>query len=94
MKISFLEAVDRYTILLIKKLHKLDCGAEFKELREEMKGVDSVIITQFLSINKKMWALEDEISATQDLTEIGRLYLELRELTKERAKLKRDPKKY
>ena len=94
MKMSFLESVDRYTILLIKKLHKLDCDAEFKELREEMKGVDSALITQFLSINKKMWALEDQISAEEDLTEVGRLYLELRKFTKERAALKKDPKKY
>ena len=94
MKMPFLEAVDRYSILLIKRMHKLDCVNELRAYQEEMQGVDSGLLATFLSINKKMWDLEDKISATKDLAEIGKTYLELRRLTKERAQLKNDIKKY
>lgn len=94
MNLSPLELADRYSILLIKKMHGLDCGKELKELRKEMQHISSELLAKFVGINRQMWDLEDRITASQDLTEIGRLYLQLRGLTKERAELKRELKNY
>ena len=50
---------------------------------------------ELFEINWKMWELEDEITANKDdLRKVGELYLKLRGLTKQRAKLKGEKKTY
>lgn len=50
---------------------------------------------ELFEINWKMWEKEDEITANiKDLKKVGKLYLELRELTKQRAKIKGEKKTY
>lgn len=50
---------------------------------------------KLFEINWKMWELEDEITANKsDLRKVGELYLKLRELTKQRARLKGETKTY
>ena len=46
-------------------------------------------------VNWKMWELEDEITVNKhDLKKVGELYLKLRELTMERARLNGEQKNY
>ena len=46
-------------------------------------------------VNWKMWELEDEITANaKDLRKVGELYLKLRALTIERARLNNEKKNY
>ena len=50
---------------------------------------------ELFEVNWKMWELEDEITANQkDLKKVGELYLKLRDLTKQRAKLNGIKKTY
>ena len=50
---------------------------------------------ELFEVNWKMWELEDEITVNnKDLKKVGELYLKLRALTKQRAKLKGEIKTY
>jgi len=73
------EDYDRFSIFLIKGMYGL---------------IDERKLNDFFEVNMEMWKLEDKISDSKDLKEIGKLYLELRKLTKKRAKLKGEKKTY
>ena len=79
MKVSFGEIVDRYTIEILKETN----GA-----------MDVDFVALMYRVNKEMWELEEVISKTEDLAEVGRVYRQLRELTKKRAELKGERKTY
>ena len=79
MKVSFGEIVDRYTIEILK---------------ETNGTMDVEFVTLMYRVNKEMWELEEVISKTEDLAEVGRVYRQLRELTKKRAELKGERKTY
>lgn len=86
MEMPIADVVDRYTILLIKQEHGLNVtDAELEEYCLVSSGYNFV---DLLNINSQMWDLEEQISKTRSLTEIGRLYVELRRLTKRRVEAK------
>jgi hypothetical protein len=72
------EDIDRETIALVRKIK-----------------TSSLAFQQLFWVNWQMWELEDDITKRkEDLETVGKLYLELRELTKVRAGLKGETKTY
>lgn len=71
--------IDIYTIVQLKREHGL---------------IDEDLIKKFYEVNKAMWDLEEKITVARTDEEVGKLYRELRALTKVRARLKSDPKTY
>lgn len=87
MHMPLADVADRYTILLLKMEHGLkvqeDLGPYIELL--DWYGIDS---TELLTINRRMWDLEDEITDELDMTRVGYLYLALRKMTVKRVEAK------
>ena len=80
MNLSDSEKIDRLTIEILKETDGRDCAD---------------LVSELYRLNYLMWYKEEEISREkEDHAEVGRLYLELRELTKDRAKIKKEFKTY
>ena len=85
MKLTQAELADRYTILCLKREHGLPVEEDVSQYAAELMQVDC---SELLTVNRRMWELEDQISQTTDLAEIGALYLELRAWTLQRVAAK------
>ena len=79
MKLTDAEKIDRLTIEILKETNGNNC---------------SDLVSSLYFVNYKMWWKEEEISKAKDLEKIGKLYLELRVLTKKRARIKNESKTY
>lgn len=85
MKMPIADVADRYTILLIKVVKHIEPATILDGFQAELTSVDYKKLSK---INSRMWELEDAITAACGMAEIGALYLELRELTKQRVEEK------
>lgn len=90
MKYPIAELADKYTILMIKREHAFEVEDEMLSLSQQVpQSLNWIGMRELFKINSKMWDLEEEITANvEDLETVGRLYLELRELSLQRVDAK------
>ena len=87
MHMPLADVADRYTILLLKLEHGLKVQEDLGPYIELLDWY-AVDYTELMRINRRMWDLENEITAERDLARIGALYLALRKMTVKRVEAK------
>ena len=92
MKMSNGEFLDRLSILILRAVH--GDSQDLVSYLSEFKGKDAQTLVGLLEINNKIWGLESDIRQGKELglEEVGRRAIAIRDLNKQRVRLKNEKK--